>query len=207
MNLDIYPHDLVWGVKLDCLPSHAPRWVHTVVMQNIPVVVRRDVLCVDGIPVGVRGNNRAERFGMYLPLTAITRVVHPEELRIHHVHAHSALMMRWHTQLLALENLLERLGWVWGYTGSFGFELATGLSTTHSDSDIDLLLRIPAFMDRQAASELWQDLSTLKLPIDVQIQTPLGGVALAEWANNATHRKVLLKQNHQAILTHNPWQI
>ena len=42
-----------------------------------------------------------------------------------------------------------------------------------------------------------------ELKLDVQLQTPKGGVALKEWAR--TTGKVLLKRNDGAVLVNNPW--
>lgn len=40
--------------------------------------------------------------------------------------------------------------------------------------------------------------------VDMQLQTPLGAVALREWAGSSP--RVLLKDNVQARLVSDPWQ-
>ena len=83
--------------------------------------------------------------------------------------------------LAELRPLLDALGHVWGVTGSAGFQLATGLPTAHPDSDLDLLLRTerPLLLQGSACR------------VDLQLETPLGGLALREWAG--TSSRVLVK--------------
>lgn len=43
------------------------------------------------------------------------------------------------------------------------------------------------------------------MPVDMQLQTPLGAVALREWAGRSD--RVLLKQACGACLTADPWNL
>ena len=102
-----------------------------------------------------------------------------------------------------LRQLLDGCGWVWGVSGSAGFELASGFTALHERSDLDLILRTPQPLSRARAQELVNILDTAACRVDMQLQTPLGAVALREWARPA--RRVLLKNAHQACLVIDPW--
>lgn len=50
---------------------------------------------------------------------------------------------------------LHRWPWGWGVTGSTGYALATEIPVLHAASDLDLLIRAPQPLDREALLE-WQ---------------------------------------------------
>jgi hypothetical protein len=56
--------------------------------------------------------------------------------------------------LQAVAPLCEATGYVWGPTGSAGFELASGCPTVTQTSDLDLLMRAPDPLDRTSAKTL-----------------------------------------------------
>jgi phosphoribosyl-dephospho-CoA transferase len=91
----------------------------------------------------------------------------------------------------------------WGYTGSFGFELATSIKTVTEQSDIDLLIRAEQPFAKKQAIELLENFQQAGLNVDIQLQLPQGGLALKEWARNSG--KVLLKRPDSAVLVENPW--
>ncbi|WP_151796580.1 malonate decarboxylase holo-ACP synthase [Acinetobacter soli] len=200
MMNSIQPHDLLWGITQQMLGHDIPQWVIAAVSLGHPVVVRRDVMINQMIPVGIRGRSRGERFATHLHYNAITKCVQPEQL----AHVDLNLFPHLKDRLEQINILMHQSGWAWGYTGSVGFELATGLKTVRPQSDIDLIIRTPEAMCKKQATWLLEQLDQLALKIDVQLQTPRGGVALKEWAR-ATG-KVLLKQSNAAVLTENPWQ-
>jgi phosphoribosyl-dephospho-CoA transferase len=102
-----------------------------------------------------------------------------------------------------LRPLLDDCGWVWGVSGSAGFELASGVQALHEGSDLDLILRTPQPLARSEAQELLKLLEAAVCPVDMQLQTPFGAVALREWAGSA--RRVLLKNAGEAFLVIDPW--
>ncbi|MET7422649.1 phosphoribosyl-dephospho-CoA transferase MdcG domain-containing protein [Dactylosporangium sp. NPDC005555] len=67
----------------------------------------------------------------------------------------------------------------WGPTGSAGFELATGHPTTTDASDLDVIIRRDTIPTAVWAAELRD---RLPAGVDCLIETPAGGVALAELA-------------------------
>ncbi|WP_295478664.1 malonate decarboxylase holo-ACP synthase [uncultured Pseudomonas sp.] len=191
------PHDLLWGMpRLDA----APAWVHAVLEQGQPVVVRREALAADLVAVGIRGPRRDQRYAAGLPRAAIRRRVSPEQLASVEAEGDWPALQA----LRQLRPLFDALGLVWGVGGSAGYQLATGLTVLHQGSDLDLILRTPQHLSRGWAAELVAELERAACRVDVQLQLPAGGLALREWAGTA--RQVMLKTDHGARLVSNPWQ-
>lgn len=193
-------HDLLWGMTPEQLPVDAPTWVIESIRAGQPVVVRRALSAPDHIAVGVRGQLREQRFAAVMSIDAISRRIRPEALC--HVSIDRDL-----PALRALDQLrpmLDGCGWVWGVSGSAGFELASGVQALHEGSDLDLILRTPQPLDRLKAQALVKILDTAACQVDMQLQTPFGAVALREWAGPA-HR-VLLKNARDACLVIDPWE-
>lgn len=192
-------HDLLWGMTPEQLPAHAPSWVIDSLGAGQPVVVRRALSAQGQVAVGVRGRLREQRHATVMSVDMISRCVKPEALchvsidrDLPAVHA-----------LHQLRPLLDGCGWVWGVSGSAGFELASGVQALHEGSDLDLILRTPQPLERSHAQELLKLLEAAVCPVDMQLQTPFGAVALREWAGSA-HR-VLLKNAGEACLVTDPW--
>lgn len=192
-------HDLLWGMTPEQLPAHAPSWVIESLGAGQPVVVRRALSAQGQVAVGVRGRLREQRHATVMSVDVISRCVKPEALchvlidrDLPAVHA-----------LHQLRPLLDGCGWVWGVSGSAGFELASGIQALHEGSDLDLILRTPQPLARSEAQELLKLLEAAVCPVDMQLQTPFGAVALREWAGSA--RRVLLKQAGEACLVIDPW--
>ncbi|MCG2572671.1 malonate decarboxylase holo-ACP synthase [Acinetobacter sp. ME22] len=194
-------HDLLWGMPLGALPEQAPDWAWQAIATGQPVVVRRAVTHEDQIAVGIRGAQRQQRLGCVMPKVAIQRIVKPEQLIM--VDAEQFPVIAEKVQPIA--QVLQATEWTWGITGSTGFELATGLQVTHANSDLDILIRMPNELSKADAKALWDALQQTSVRMDVQLQTPCGGVALADWAN-ARHQ-VLLKRAQGAVLVDNPWMV
>ena len=199
----VQPHDLLWGLSAAALPADAPSWVSEMLGLDQPVVVRRAQVAAGWVAVGVRGRTRDQRYATTMRLADITRRVRPEQLTC----AVDPQDERW-PALRALQHIrpvMDALGLPWGVAGSVGFVLATGASVLHQDSDLDLIVRTEYFFSRQAAAEVVCALQGAECRVDVQLHTPLGAVALREWAGSA--RQVLLKAEDGARLVSNPWPL
>jgi phosphoribosyl-dephospho-CoA transferase len=181
------------------LPMDAPAWVVESIRAGQPVVVRRAVSTAQRIAVGVRGRSREQRYGTSMPIATITRRVSPEELC--HVDIQRDLPAL--AALAQLRPVLDTCGWVWGVSGSAGFELASGFAALHEASDLDLILRTPQPLARYQARELLALLDASRCVVDMQLQTAFGAVALREWAGSTT--RVLLKSATGACLVIDPW--
>ena len=192
-------HDLLWGMTPQQLPADAPAWVIESISAGQPVVVRRALSAAGQVAVGVRGPLREQRFATVMEVAAITRRVRPEELR----HVQGSRDFPALRALAQLRSHLDDSGWVWGVSGSAGFELASGFFALHQGSDLDLILRTPHPLSRADAKALAAVLDTAVCRVDLQLQTPLGAVALREWAGVSS--RVLLKNAIQATLVTDPW--
>lgn len=200
MGAQYRPHDLLWGLTPDGLSPEAPAWAAEVVQAGLPVVVRRAVPETDLIPVGLRGTTRAERLAAWLEPAAVRRQLSPEALRV----SSDCRDLPVFSTLAFIEPLLDDLGLPWGPTGAAGYELASGWPALHAGSDLDLLIRCAAPLSRDQARALLTSLQGQALcRLDILLETPLGGVALADWAANAP--KVLLKTAAGPRLVGDPW--
>lgn len=194
------PHDLLWGLTPDGLPPEAPAWAVEFVQAGLPVVVRRAAPKADRIPVGLRGTTRAERLAAWLEPAAVRRQLSPEALRV----SSDCRDLPVFSSLAAIEPLLDDLGLPWGPTGAAGYELASGWPALHAGSDLDLLIRCATPLSRDQARALLTSLQGQALcRLDILLETPLGGVALADWAGDAS--RVLLKTTAGPRLVGDPW--
>ncbi|MBY8969542.1 malonate decarboxylase holo-ACP synthase [Pseudomonas sp. P867] len=191
-------HDLLWGMTPAHLPADAPAWARDALSAGHPVVVRRAITEAGQVAVGVRGRLREQRYGAVMPVAAVQRRVAPEDLR-------QVISPRDLPALRALDQLRPVLAqYHWGVSGSAGFELASGVEALHAMSDLDLILRTPEPLERNAARALLEKLDAAPCAVDLQLQTPFGAVALREWATGS--RRVLLKTTGGAHLVLDPWQ-
>jgi phosphoribosyl-dephospho-CoA transferase len=166
----VRPHDLL-RLRRPVDPDGAPAWVARALADTPWVVVRRATATPGTIAVGVRGRTRADRFAFDLDPAAAAARVRPEDL------AH---------RLPALAPALD--GWVWGPTGSVGFELATGRQAVTPASDLDLLVRAATLPPLDELRRLHQALPDRA---DCLIETPGGAAALAELITGAP--RILLR--------------
>lgn len=193
------PHDLLWGMTPTQLPADAPAWVRQVLATGQPVVVRRALVADGQVAIGVRGASRDQRFATTLELSRVLRRVSPEQL----VERLPSGGLPAFKALALLKPFLDELGLAWGVTGSVGYQLASGVEAAHVESDLDLLLRTPQPLSRQLAGELQQLMDEAPCRIDMQLETPSGGIALREWAGGSA--RILLKCATGARLIEDPW--
>ena len=192
-------HDLLWGMTPEQLPVDAPAWVIDSLGAGQPVVVRRALSAAGLVAVGVRGRLREQRYATVMSVDAIQRRVKPEDL----CHVSTDRDLPAIRALNQLRPILDGCGWVWGVSGSVGFELASDFVALHEGSDLDLILRTPQALERSQAQALVTILDAAVCPVDMQLQTPFGAVALREWAGSV--RRVLLKNATEACLVSDPW--
>ncbi|MCO5400561.1 malonate decarboxylase holo-ACP synthase [Ralstonia soli] len=203
-------HDLLWVSEMPTAASGTPLpdWAVAACKHGAPVVVRRAPRGADGsIPVGLRGSARSERCAATVAVNTITRIVTPETL------ATTIITMADDAPFAALRTLralapeLDALGWAWGPTGGAGFALASGLPVLHTDSDLDLVVRMPHAPSTAQRDHLVQLLNDTECRVDLQIDTGHGGFALQDWRNSwlATPCQTLLKTDHGPRLVADPW--
>jgi phosphoribosyl-dephospho-CoA transferase len=202
--MEMNPHDLIKIKKEEDLSTDLPlpAWVSEALNLAPFVVVRRSHSPDGKIPVGVRGRERGQRFPAWLPEKKAVAVITPYSLmvsvnsnRINSSDAPAAIR-----SLRRVTPLLQSTGYRWGPTGSVGFELAANTTTVKEDSDLDILIDLPAFIPILSATRLMEDLQKRTLVrLDVQLNTPLGSLALADYISAG---KVLVKGNSGPVLLH-----
>ncbi|GAB7524443.1 malonate decarboxylase holo-ACP synthase [Paraburkholderia sp. 2C] len=200
------PHDVL---RLRRLPAHdgEPAWVREAFLRAPFAVVRRAGSSPGFVPVGLRGANRAQRYGTWVEDAAVEFAVPPEAL-VSREPASGREGLPAFAVLAELRRAPCSLGqYVWGPAGSVGFELATGVPTATGSSDLDLLIRAPERLDHATAGRLLAELLAFAqradVRVDAQLETPAGGVALAELARGTSH--VMARANSGASLVADPW--
>ena len=208
LNKPAQTHDLIrvrdsMAVTAD---GAVPSWVQPSLACTPWVVVRRGYIQDGKIPVGVRGSIRSQRFAAWLAVSEIVERRSPEELWNDGVanHASSSLAL---SALSRVAPVLMRYGCRWGPSGSVGFELATSAPTVTASSDLDIVLRQPCRLKPDEVSVLQAALIEAAAPvkIDAMLETPLGGVLLAELA--AAPSRVLVRTTNGPCLAVDPWAI
>jgi phosphoribosyl-dephospho-CoA transferase len=202
-------HDLLRLRNVDELhwEEACPDWSSTALHRAPWVVVRRTRARSALLPVGIRGDVRLQRAAAWLPIHAVEQIVTPQIL---------ARQRTWHgrprTKLLpalwvldAAAAILEEQGYGdrWGPGGSVGFELASGEPSVSAQSDLDLVLDAPEPIEVRDAAALFTALERLSARVDLLLETPLGAVALSEYASGK--RAVLLRTPSGARLVADPW--
>jgi phosphoribosyl-dephospho-CoA transferase len=187
--------------------TSAPPWVEPALRRTPWVVVRRGHVRDGLIPVGVRGKARQERFAAVLEVAEIADRLSPEEL----TESRYVIARRRKDEAPALAALarvapiLASRGHRWGPGGSVGFEIATGVATATSSSDLDLILRQDHRLGPDEAIDLRAVLAEAAAParVDVLLETPRGGVSLADLA--AMPARLLVRTPDGPRLTADPW--
>lgn len=202
------PHDLLWISSRHALVSAEPLpdWAGAGRLADAPVVVRREQPADPMlVPVGLRGETRAQRLRCHVRHEAVLRVTRPEDL-LSGPAWRNRIALPCFPVIAALEALLPLLdatGLCWGPTGSMGFSLATGLPVIHADSDLDLVVRAPVRMTAVQAQLLQAAIKQAPCRVDMQIDTGHGGFSFAEWIRG---RGVLLKTGTGPMMMDDPWQ-
>jgi phosphoribosyl-dephospho-CoA transferase len=198
-------HDLL---RLRSLPSteDIPVWLAHTFAKAPFAVVRRAEARSGFIAVGFRGPSRSDRYGTFAAIDSVLSAWSPEDLLHRRIHSARERL----GAFAALRELVDARGFdalAWGPTGSVGFELATGQPAVTNASDLDLLVRTPSPLARAHARSIRARLDTMErergLRIDVQLDTPAGGVALSEWAQDKP--RVMARSACGPRLVDDPW--
>ncbi len=163
-------------------------------------MVRRAAHTPTHVPVGIRGRWRGQRWAAYVAREAVVETVRPEDLLTASAHRDLPVF-----RAIAHLAAVVRPDWAmaWGPGGSAGFELATGHPTARHDSDLDLVVRVPKPVPRARVTRLLDALSLLAVRVDVQLQTPGGGLAAAEYSRNSG--RMLVRSDTGPCLVADPW--
>lgn len=192
-------HDIVRFDKRVVDTGHWPNWFEQ--ENQLYATVRRDKVQKEFIPVGLRGNERNQRFAFELPKQAVKEVICPFELTQKDSFRQAEVIgfPAYQAYEQARRILRETK---WGVGGSLGFELATNMPTIKETSDFDLLLYAdtPAELPMEEVRQNQDFFSQC----DTQVITPKGGFSLQEYLRNPT-KKILVKTTSGPILTDKLW--
>jgi phosphoribosyl-dephospho-CoA transferase len=203
-------HDLLRVRGSDALvnPDPAPEWVNEALSRAPWVVVRRAPLEGEFIPVGVRGQNRGERFASFVHSSSIVECVSPENLSSSRawkkaVRLEELPAMR---ALLRVDAIIQGSDLHWGPSGSVGFELASGVPVALRTSDLDLIvrlsdLRVPPPLTGKLLA-IVERIETTRVRVDLLLETQKGAMALLEYAGGGTN--LLLRTIHGPRLIPHP---
>jgi phosphoribosyl-dephospho-CoA transferase len=204
-------HDLLRLRQPCALMTDAPlpSWVEQVLRDTPWVVVRRGLMRGSRIPIGVRGRTRSQRYAAFVDFADVIDLRFPEDLVV----SAGALEQERREMVPALAALtrvapvLVRHGEPWGPGGSVGFELATGVPTATPSSDLDVIVRQRRRLDSREARELLNALveAVLLARVDVMLETPSGGVLLADLASSP--KQVLVRTPDGPRLLCDPWLV
>jgi phosphoribosyl-dephospho-CoA transferase len=191
---------LVWA---ECQPTWA-----SAALQRAPwAVMRRAVPRADSWPIGVRGSVRAQRSAAWLPKCAVKECITPQMLAaVQAWRGHpGALTVPAIAVLDQVAVIINAHGFTgrWGPCGSVGFELASGVPSTTSRSDLDLMLTADEPIARGDAARLHAELSELPVRIDLLLETPIGAVVLAEYVERTD--MLMLRSEQGPRLVRNLW--
>lgn len=198
-------HDLLRIDDADHLRTDGPvpDWVENSLAFASFVVVRR-VRSLNGlVPVGVRGHTRSQRFAAFVSHNSIRERITPEEIVEKRGWKYNRLRGSAFAMALDyIEATFVSSSYTWGPIGSVGFELASGAPTVGFNSDLDLLIRTETLPDCKFSRQLSLHLAELPIRVDVQLETPSGAIALAEYAR--CEASVMLRTRDGPRLVTNP---
>ena len=185
--------------------SSAPGWVVENLRATPFVVVRRGPT-EQGVPVGVRGGRRNERWAGVCQPDIVRAIVTPQMLLSRVVPATRSAAI---PALRSLPLLAER--WCefdapWGPGGSVGFELATGRHVTTPESDLDVVIYADTPMTASAAQTLRDCTQGLPVAVDIRVETPTCGFSLTEYASRSP-APILLRLASGTALAADPWDV
>ena len=200
-----YAHDLllVKSTTIEEACMAEPTWVRPALAKYPWVVARRAIFPKDRIAVGVRGQERQQRWGGFIRKGQIVKMIAPWYLR-------SGLANTARLGLPAMQSLrfleieLASLSNGWGPGGSVGYELASHAPVVTQDSDLDLVISVPDRFDRDFAQHLWKKIALAPVKVDVRIETPWCGFSLEEYVRRNSE-KLLVRTSMGPRLTTDPW--
>ena len=196
-------HLLEIDAKQFCLVQDSlPRWVEEELRRTPFVVVRRGVEMELGIPVGVRGTARNERWAAFCDPKFVKRVIAPPQLVGCAAPAFRMDAIPALRSLRILEGRWSTIPYPWGPGGSIGFELATGSQVATPASDLDIVLYVDGRMTNGEAADLCISAGDLPAAVDIRGETPLCGFSLKEYASQG---QTLLRTSTGVVLGDDPW--
>jgi phosphoribosyl-dephospho-CoA transferase len=182
----------------------APAWVEEALRKSPFVVVRRGRTREQGIPVGVRGAERNQRWATFCHPKLVRSMLTPPQLLAGNVPLARAETIPALRAFNLLKDRWMHLGRPWGPGGSVGFELATGNLVANEQSDLDIVIYADTRMTVDEAKSLWAHTMDLSAVADIRVETLVAGFSLGEFAR-AGLTGILLRTPDGPVLGNDPW--
>ena len=203
-----------------------PGWAGRFLTETPWVVVRREK-AESGIPVGIRGNSKQQRFGCVLhirstppegsitpkPVFPVEEIRTPEQIFQGLLQDYKAGKRKengpwsgWEEELLKLTEMSwykKEVSSV-GIGGSAGFELASGRKVTSPESDLDLLFTVTRNCTKELCREIFESLQVLPVRTDAVLVTDRGFTSLDEYVHSSG--RFLIKTAEGCCLAEDLWQ-
>jgi phosphoribosyl-dephospho-CoA transferase len=205
-NHSFRTHDVLEISAKQLIAGHSsvPDWVERSLLAVPFAVIRRGPATKQYIPIGIRGAQRNQRWAAFCPPRLVKRLITPPQLLSYAMlpsRADDAPAFR------ALHVLRER--WIdldhpWGPGGGVGFELATGSKVVTPESDLDVVLYVQTRMTVEKAKSLCARAMYLPAVVDIQVETPVCGFSLREFARESPGA-ILMRSSCGAVIGTDPW--
>lgn len=203
----VYPHDLLTiALEKDELSSF-PEWSQLKLTEFQTVIVtRQKPLSKDGVVVGVRGNQRNQRFAFEVNKQRIQKRVTPYEVLGNFTfdclpESRQALPVFRALRSIQAEQFLSA---DFGITGSAGYEIVTSDMMVKETSDLDLVLKVDHQILFDELKTLWKNVNQFSVHADVQLVNADRGFSLEEFVQQ-NGKQVLIKAGTGPFISNDPW--
>ena len=203
----VYPHDLLTITLEEDELSSFPKWAQLKLTEFQTVIVtRQKPLSKDGVVVGVRGNQRNQRFAFEVEKQRIQKQVTPYEALENFKfdclpESRQALPVFRALRSIQAEQFLSA---DFGITGSAGYEIVTGDMMVNETSDLDLVLKVDHQTPFDELKTLWKNINRFSVHADVQLVNADRGFSLEEFVQQ-NGKQVLIKAGTRPFISNDPW--
>ena len=181
-----------------------PEWVQERLLAVPFVVVVRGSATETKIPVGIRGEERNQRWGAFCQRAWVKEIITPPQLLKCAVSESRAQAIPALRSLFLLKDLWRYFDLPWGPGGSIGFELATGRQVASPKSDLDIVIYADNRITKEEAKYLCAVTADLPAELDIRVETPRFEFSLQEYSS--TNSDILLRSPTGGMLGRDPWQ-
>ena len=203
----VYPHDLLTiTLEKDELSSF-PEWAQLKLTEFQTVIVtRQKPLSKNKIVVGVRGNQRNQRFAFEINKQRIQKRVTPYEALEQFKFNRLPESRKGFPVFQALRSIQGKhfLSADFGITGSASYEIVTGDMMVKETSDLDLVLKVDHQISFDELKSLWENVNQFSVHADVQLVRADRGFSLEEFVQQ-NGKQVLIKSGTGPFISNDPW--
>lgn len=179
--MEVNVHDVIRieGIESILSENLLPHWAELAIEKNPYVIVRRSHGVNGMIPVGIRGEERSQRFAAFVPEDKVESVIQPEQF------VNSELWKEMdgeiYKKIYYIKNVLEKECVQWGIIGSLSYEMLTKIPCVTKDSDVDLIVRYDSSLTHDRCSRIMAELERLDVKVDVQVEWGGKAFSMAEY--------------------------